>query len=179
MKKLIYLTIAIIAVTASSCGDDGNTWSDYKDWREANTSWYQEQAQLRNPDGTPFYTNIRPKWYPQSGVLVHYFNDRRETAGNLSPLLTSHVTVKYVGKLYNGTTFDSTTVGSDSVRTFQLSDVVVGWQVALSDMRVGDTCQIIVPYGEGYGINGSSSINPFSTLQFNIRLVDIPDYLIP
>lgn len=178
MKKLIYIIIAAFAAATTSCGDD-NTWSDYKEWRETNENWYEEQTQLLNPDGTPFYTKLSPAWYPHSGVLIHYFNDRSETAGNYTPMLTSRVSVKYVGKLYNGATFDSTTVGSDSVRTFKLSEVIVGWQIALSNMHVGDTCQIIVPYAEGYGVNGSTSINPFSTLRFNIRLVDIPEYQIP
>ena len=181
MKKLFSISAAIIimATALSSCGDDGNSWTDYKEWREANNNWYPEQLQRTNPDGTPYYTLLSPAWSPKSGVLIHYFNDRSLTAANLSPMLTSKVTVKYRGHLYNGVGFDSTTVDSDSVRTFPLSGTIGGWKIALQDMHVGDTCEIIVPYGQGYGSQGSTNISAYSALQFNIRLTDIPAYEIP
>lgn len=46
-------------------------------------------------------------------------------------------------------------------------------------MRVGDSAQVVIPYLEGYGVSGSGSILPFTTLVFNIKLVDIPAYEIP
>lgn len=93
---------------------------------------------------------------------------------------TSQVSVKYKGQLYNGVTFDSTTVDTDdSVRTFSLDKVIDGWKIALTDMRVGDTCEIILPYAVGYGIQGSTSIYPYSVLRFGIKLTDIPEYEIP
>lgn len=182
MKKLLYLCTILISVSAafSSCGDDGNNWTDYAEWRNTNNNWYLEQKDLKNVDGTNFYSELNPDWYPNSGVLIHYFNNRSETVGNLSPMVTSHVSVKYKGMLYNGTVFDSTAVAtSDSVRTFALSDLVPGWKVALTDMRVGDTCEIVLPYNMGYGANGANTISPYSSLKFGIKLVDIPNYEIP
>ncbi len=181
MRKLLYslLLSGCVCTLASSCGDDGNDWTDYAEWRETNLQWYNTQAERKNEDGTPFFTRVNPDWYPESKVLIHYFNDRTETADNLSPLITSHVTVKYTGELYDGTVFDKTTTGSDSERTFQLNGTIVGWQLALTQMHVGDTCEVIIPYAQGYGPQGSESISPYSTLKFNIRLVDIPQYEIP
>ena len=112
-------------------------------------------------------------------MLIHYFNDRAKTEGNLSPLKSSKVAVKYKGMLYTGIGFDSTTIGPDSVRIFGLSSLIAGWKVALQDMRVGDTCEIVIPYTMGYGVAGSRSISPYSTLKFGMKLVDIPSYEIP
>lgn len=182
MKKLLYIAAMFVgAVTVmSSCSDNDDTWSEYQTWRINNYNWYVEQSQRTNPDGTKYYQEINPIWYPNNGVLIHYFNDRKLTEGNLSPLLTSHVSVKYKGQLYNGVTFDSTTVNTiDSVRTFPLSGVVDGWKIALTDMRVGDTCEIILPYAVGYGVQGNTSISPYSVLKFGIKLTDIPQYEIP
>lgn len=182
MKRITYLAAILIgtSIAFSSCGDDGNTWTDYAEWRNTNNEWYLAQKGRKDINGTPYYTELNPSWYPQSGVLIHYFNDRSLTANNLSPLITSKISVKYKGSLYNDAVFDSTTTSTaDSVRTFLLSGTVSGWQVALTDMHVGDTCEIVLPYTMGYGANGSTYISPYSSLKFGIKLVDIPAYEIP
>ncbi|MDE5685106.1 MAG: FKBP-type peptidyl-prolyl cis-trans isomerase [Paramuribaculum sp.] len=187
MKKLFFITAAIFGagLVIQSCGDSDNQWNEYEDWRKANNAWYAEMEAKTNPDGSPYYSLVQPSWYPESRLLIHYFNDRSKTEGNLQPLITSQVTVKYKGYLYDGNGFDSTTVASDSVRTFLLAETIVGWQVALTQMHVGDSCEIIVPYTMGYGYMGNTSstgvvtIPPYSALRFNIGLKDIPAYEIP
>lgn len=182
MRKILYAIAVLLgtSVALTSCGDDGNSWSDYAEWRNTNNDWYLEQKDLKNPDGTSYYTVLSPDWFPNSGVLIHYFNDRSKTVGNLSPMVTSQVSVKYKGMLYNGAVFDSTSVATaDSIRTFSLASLVPGWKVALTDIRVGDTCEIVLPYTMGYGATGSTSISPYSSLKFGIKLVDIPAYEIP
>lgn len=183
MHKLFYSVaiIALITAIVCSCGKDENsTWDDYAKWRNANDDWYSALAAKTDAGGNQYYTLLQPAWYPRSGVLIHYFNDRRLTEGNLSPYTTSQVTVKYKGQLYNGSIFDSTTAtGSDMTRTFAVNGLINGWQIALTDMRVGDTCEIIIPYWQAYGSVGSNAISPYSNLRFNMRLVDIPDFQIP
>lgn len=182
MKKFIYTIICLIGISTivASCGDSGNSWTEYSEWRNANIEWYLAQKERKNPDGTPYFTELNPSWYQNSGVLIHYFNNRKLTEGNLSPLVTSQIAVKYKGQLYNGSVFDSTsTTTADSVRTFALSGTVIGWKVALTDMRVGDTCEVVLPYTMGYGAAGNTSISPYSSLKFGIKLVDIPAYEIP
>ena len=57
-----------------------------------------------------------------------------------------------------------------------MSGVIDGWQIALMNMHVGDTVQIVVPYQSGYGSTSTGKIQPYSALRFNVRLVDIPAY---
>lgn len=186
MRKLfVILAIAVVTIaTLGSCGGT-DTWEEYETWRTANIEWYNTQLSRTNPDGSSYFKTVQPDWYPQSGVLIHYFNDRSLTANNLQPLITSQVEVRYKGRLYNDECFDSTTVGSDSTRTFLLSGTVLGWQLALTQMHVGDSAEIIIPYTLGYDYMGSTnsmggySVPPYSTLRFNVRLVDIPAYEIP
>lgn len=178
MKKLPFIILsAIIGLTmfVTACGDDDNT-TDYSAWILANQQWY-DSLETAKVGGVNFYTPVVPAWYKNSGVLIHYYNNRALTAGNLRPLITSTVKVKYKGELYNGAPFDSSYTETDSCRVFTIgSGLINGWQVALTDMHVGDSADIIIPYYQAYGVNGSGSIPPYSNLKFSIKLVDITAY---
>ena len=181
MKRLPSLLIAIIitgTIFSSGCSDN-NTWDEYEAWRKTNYEFYLAASDVKNPDGTPFYTRLSPSWYPSSGVLIHYFNDRSKTEGNLSPMVTSTVDVKYIGRLYNDVPFDSSytaTANGDSIFRCQPSGTITGWQVALTDMRVGDSARVVIPFSDGYQAQSTGSIPPYSTLVFDIKLVDIYRY---
>lgn len=178
MKKLP-IFIMLVGLLAVACSDDDKTWDDYADWREANEAWLAEQATRTNSDGTPYYTKVVPSWDTAAYVLIHYFNDRRLTEGKLSPLFTSTVDVKYIGRLYDDEPFDSSYLRqepADSVYRTACNKVIQGWTIALEDMRVGDTCEVLIPYQQGYGAANSGIIKPYSALKFGIKLVGIPYY---
>ncbi|MCM1224027.1 MAG: FKBP-type peptidyl-prolyl cis-trans isomerase [Lachnospiraceae bacterium] len=181
MRKLFFCAtfLAALSIGISSCTDSTDVWEQYQEWRTINDDFYNEQLARTNPDGTKYYSLLQPAWYPQSGVLIHYFNDRAETEGNLSPMYTSTVDTRYHLAYCEGTPIDSstniTTYGPGIFRT-QLSAVIPGWVIAMEDMRVGDTAEVLIPYQQGYGTNTASGILPYSALKFNIRLVDIVDY---
>ncbi len=183
MKKLPLFLIFIIATIAIGCSsDDNNVWEEYADWREANINWFNEQQNRTNDDGSKYYTQLEPSWYAGQHILIHYFNDRKLTEGNLSPLYTSTVDVKYKGWLYNGESFDSsygnTATYGDSLYRVRCNNVILGWSAALEDMRIGDSCEIVIPYQMAYGEQNTGSIKPYSALKFHIKLVDIPFYQI-
>lgn len=180
MKRLPYLLILAVAIAVAACnsGDD-DVWEEYSDWRETNEAWILEQATLTNADGTPYYEKLVPAWNPQAYVLIHYFNDREDTEDNLSPMLTSTVDVKYYGRLYNDEPFDSSyanTQWGDSIFRTTPSSVIEGWAIALQNMRVGDSCEVVIPYQQAYYTSEYGIIIPFSALKFNLKLVDIPYY---
>ena len=191
MKKQQYLPLLLIALSVgiltclclSSCNDKEPTWEEYEAFRKVNENYYNEQAARTNPDGTPYYTTLHPSWNPQAEVLIHYFNDRALTAGNLRPMYTSTCAVKYIGRMYNDAAFDSsyleTSQWGDSVRLFAPKDVIAGWTIALLDMNVGDSCEVVIPYSQGYGSSGSTVIPPYATLRFNMKLTNIPYYEVP
>ncbi|MDE6277876.1 MAG: FKBP-type peptidyl-prolyl cis-trans isomerase [Muribaculaceae bacterium] len=182
MKKLL-IAIALIAGLSAgwSCSnDEQTTWDKYKDWRELNNAWLAEMQTKTNPDGTPYYKVIIPEWNPATFVLIHYFNDRAETEGKLSPLYTSFTDTRYKLHDCNGTGIDSSTfvmqTGVQGIYRSQVSGNVQGYAIALMDMRCGDTAEVLVPYGLGYGAQNTGTILPYSNLRFNIRLVDITNY---
>lgn len=185
MKRIFLYIVGIVAATGLlSCGgDDKTAWETYQEWYEFNTSWMAQQEARTNADGTPYYTKVVPAWDSQAYVLIKYFNDRSKTEGNLSPMYTSTVNVKYKGCLCTDEPFDSSylmTTYGDSLFQTRPSGVIPGWAIALENMRVGDTCEVVIPFTCGYGEEGSgSSIPPYSALKFGIKLVDIVDYELP
>jgi len=176
--RLLPLAFIAVAGLLSSCDDDNQTtWEQYKEWRQTNIDFYEEQKYLITPSGENYYNTITAPWNSGAEVLIKYLNDRSKTEGNLSPMLTSTVAVKYIGRLYNGEAFDSSySVKPDSVFTTQLTSVISGWTLALQYMRVGDSARVVLPYGQAYGSTGSGAIPPYSTLVFDIKLKDIVDY---
>ena len=167
-------TLAITMLMGSCMGkDDSET---YKDWRQQNEDWFAKQAA-----NTSYYTTVRPSWNNSVYVLMHWYNDRSKTAGNLKPLYTSTVDVKYRGKLYDDTPFDSSylrTSPADSIFRVQVSgDVIEGWAVALTNMHVGDSCEVIIPYNLAYGTYSRGTvIKPYSMLIFDLKLKSINNY---
>lgn len=182
MRKLPFLLIfaASLALAISSCDlNSTDYWEEYKDWREANNEWIERMEDTLDADGNLFYTKIVPSWNTGGYILIHYFNDTTETMANLKPLSTSTVDIKYYGRMYDDTPFDSSytyTDPADSVYREYLPNFISGMSIAIQNMHVGDTVQAVVPYGLAYGGSGYSVIYPYSHLIFNIRLVDIYGY---
>lgn len=88
------------------------------------------------------------------------------------PTLTSQVTTHYHGTLLDGTVFDSS-VDRGVPATFPVNGVIKGWTEALQLMPVGSKWKLYIPYHLAYGEKGSNNIKPFSTLIFEVELLDI------
>lgn len=167
------------AVSLISCNkndDDDNTWETYREWRDINRAWFAQQETKLDDDGNRFYEKVSPVWSPDEYILMHWFNNRAETEGNLVPMLTSTISACYIGRLYNDVPVDSSYKQVDAIFTSRVSGLVEGWQIALMSMHVGDTVQIVIPYNLGYGSTLTGSIPPYSALRFNLSLKDIPAY---
>ncbi|MBD5228594.1 MAG: FKBP-type peptidyl-prolyl cis-trans isomerase [Bacteroidales bacterium] len=178
-KSIIFMLIGAATLgLASSCGDDDNTdvWKEYADYREANDAFMAEQEALTDASGKAVYTKVIPAWNKNAYVLMRWFNDTTATEGNLRPLYTSTVDVKYYGRTYDDEPFDSSYLSlapADSVVRFQVNGVVTGWAIAMERMHVGDSVEVLVPYAFGYGATAQGIIKPFSSLKFNIKLVNV------
>ncbi len=177
MKRFpVYIISVVIALTALSACLKTDDDDKYKDWRLENEQWYNTQKL-----NTSYYTVVQPTWNTGVDILMHWYNDRSLTAGNLKPLYTSTVDVKYHGALYDGTAFDSSylrTSPADSIFRLQVnSNVIEGWAVALTNMRVGDSCRVVIPYNLGYGsYSRGTVIKPYSMLVFDMKLQQIYTY---
>lgn len=105
-----------------------------------------------------------------NGILYEVLKSGN-TAGR-RPDARSVVCVHYTGSLINGHVFDSTR--NDGVpAAFHLNEVIEGWQIALSQMRVGDSWRIYLPANMAYGSRTVDDIPGNSTLIFEVELRSI------
>lgn len=95
------------------------------------------------------------------------------TMGNgEKPKPTSTVKVNYVGRLIDGTEFDSSYKRKEPT-SFKCNQVIKGWTEALCLMPVGSVWELYIPYNLAYGERAAGKIPPYSTLIFTVELIDI------
>lgn len=181
MKILRYISIAAIAFMASTgltgCFSDDEP-TDYTEWKATNEKYLIDKEAETDDNGNKVYERIVPSWCPGVYSLAQWHNDRSLTAGNLMPMDNSTVDVIYEGSYVDGTVFDSSyrnTAYGDSIYRCKPSDNIVGFWSMLTSMHVGDSVTCVIPSSAGYGVS-SSSILPYSTLIFKIKLKSIYKY---
>ena len=88
------------------------------------------------------------------------------------PAATDRVKVHYHGTLTDGTVFDSS-VERGEPTSFGLNQVIKGWTEGLQLMPVGSKFRFYIPQELGYGGQQAGSIPPYSTLIFEVELLEI------
>ncbi|KAL8454644.1 hypothetical protein Emag_001352 [Eimeria magna] len=115
-------------------------------------------------------------------VLVAGTGGRVQALGFLRPPRGYEVEVHYVGKLEDGTQFDSSRFGvcanyagdRDSSFRFVLGEgqVIKGWDLGVATMSVGEKSLLTIQSKYGYGESGAgTSIPPNATLKFEVELL--------
>jgi FKBP-type peptidyl-prolyl cis-trans isomerase len=88
------------------------------------------------------------------------------------------VTVNYIGKLDDGTTFDSS-FSRNQPFSFVLGNngpggVIQGWNLGVLGMKVGGTRELTIPSDLGYGAGGYPPVIPGNaTLHFTVTLLAV------
>jgi FKBP-type peptidyl-prolyl cis-trans isomerase FklB len=88
------------------------------------------------------------------------------------PKSNDTVKVNYKGTLLNGKEFDSSYKRGQPAK-FVVNRVIKGWTAALEMMKVGSKWDVYIPSSLAYGDAGNPSIEPGSTLLFEVELLDI------
>jgi len=79
------------------------------------------------------------------------------------------VSVRYRGTFLDGSEFDSGTF----TFTLGIGQVIRGWDEGIKYMKEGGKAQLIIPSNLAYGPDGRASIPGYSTLLFDVELLDI------
>ena len=83
------------------------------------------------------------------------------------------ISVRYTGKLINGTVFDSNADGIKPEFSFQIGAgrVIKGWDTGLLGVNVGDVVFLSIPADQAYGANATGSIPANSPLNFQVEVL--------
>ena len=109
-----------------------------------------------------------------SGIIEHKSGIQYKiikSSDGLRPDQSDIVTIHYIGKLIDGTKFDSS-YDRNQTSTVPLNRLIPGWSAGIQLMNVGSTFQFFIPghlaYGQEVGPGG-----PMATLIFQVELLEI------
>jgi FKBP-type peptidyl-prolyl cis-trans isomerase FklB len=88
------------------------------------------------------------------------------------PAATDKVKVHYHGTLIDGKVFDSSVERGEPI-VFGLNQVIKGWTEGVQLMPLGSKFRFYIPQELGYGAQAAGDIPPYSTLIFEVELIDI------
>lgn len=109
-------------------------------------------------------------WYTMEGGLRWRYLEYRGLGER--PAATDTVTVHYAGTFIDGKTFDSS-YERERPATFPLSGLIKAWEMAIPQMRVGETIELAAPASLAYGPRGRGPIPGGATLIFKVELLGI------
>lgn len=201
-KSLAFLFVAVTFVLSfSSCLNTDNPYDEYNAWFVQNENYFSSKVKAYQDSAALLPNDFVVDSIPQNrggGVILYKYIAKGE--GTDKPYYNSKVKTYYTGKmLKDGSdaytdmiTFDTTfkitnRPASDpavplsyeemkiynSPATFAVNQVIKGWTHLLQQMVVGDRVRVTIPWYLAYGANASGSIPPFSTLMFDVELVEI------
>ncbi|HON18562.1 MAG TPA: FKBP-type peptidyl-prolyl cis-trans isomerase [Salinivirgaceae bacterium] len=136
--------------------DEAKTAEDYASVKKEGEDFLKENAQRKGVTTTP------------SGLQYEILKQGKGP----KPSINDKVKVHYHGMLIDGTVFDSS-VQRGEPAVFGVTQVIQGWVEALQLMPVGSKWKIYVPQQLAYGPRNMGTIKPYSTLIFEVELLEI------
>lgn len=178
MKKQLLIVISLLSIFLFSACDKTETIDDR--WRTEN------EAQFNTIASNSEYTKLDVI----SGAGFVMYKVLETGTGDRAPFFNEQVKVRYTGWykniwtkpdtftdefgniIKNKVIFD-TTSQTNRPRPFRVNEVVTGFSTALQFMKEGDKWEVWIPWELGYMENGYQNIKGYSTLVFEIELVEI------
>ncbi len=192
LKVLPFYLFTLLPLFAS-CSEAEEEDEEYADWQNRNETYFEGQYQAHSAQSATQF--VLPSWAQASSksasevehtncVLVDVLKEGAGAESLSSPYYTDTVLVNYSGRLMptvrypSGYLFDSsylTTYDPDVDVPYQMAvnaAEVEGFATALQHMHRGDQWRVTIPHQLGYGTTAKTSIPAYSTLVFEIELVD-------
>lgn len=182
----ILLLALVSALTFTAC-DETEEAGEFDNWQIRNEAFIDSIAKVAraNSDGDwkiflAYGLVDSLQWDNRYYV---YCNVIEEGEGNEMPLFNDTVLVNYRGRLiptksYDlGYIFDESFTGTldpatDVPSKLNLAGCVRGWTTAMTQMVKGDIWRVYISSELGYGQTGQGAIPAYSTLIFDMNLVD-------
>jgi FKBP-type peptidyl-prolyl cis-trans isomerase len=153
MKKLIgFISVAVILLTVTGC----STNTSCKD-----RTVQSEQSIIVNYAAT----NGVSATAHSSGLYYQIISP----GSGATPNSASTISIKYTGKLMDGTVFESRTTPV----TGKMSELIQGFQISMPLIQKGGIIKLIIPSSLAYGCTGFGSVPGNSILYFEVELTDV------
>lgn len=146
------------------------TEAEVKAAQEAELQRMESEEKIKRYE---FMENHYPNAQELASGLIYF--EEKEGKGN-TPQKGQKVKVHYTGTFLDGNKFDSSVDrGQPFEFTLGQGQVIKGWDEGVALMREGGKAVLIIPSNIAYGPQGRSSIPPYSTLVFEIELLEVLD----
>jgi FKBP-type peptidyl-prolyl cis-trans isomerase len=152
---------------------------------QSKAEYEKEQAESKKKEQIKLETNkkqesmLREKYLKEKNITVKptasglYYVEKAKGTG-AKAVAGKKVKVHYTGTLLNGTKFDSS---RDRNQPFEFElgkgQVIKGWDEGVALMNVGGKATLIIPSSIGYGERDMGTIPPYSTLVFDVELLEV------
>ena len=181
------LLLSMGAVVSCSESDDEEASAEFANWQARNDAFFLTLEDSLNADPSNWR---KVKTYTKDektpGEVTDYVYMKVLNAGDPYaeyPLFSDTVRISYRGRLLpsatypEGYVFDQTYSGTYNVRTAAsvtgiVSGYTTGFSTALQHMLRDERCRVYIPYILGYGTSDNGVIPAYSTLFFDVTLID-------
>lgn len=195
IKTLMY-SVALVLCSSFfiSCSEEDNEIEEYPNWQQTNEAFFNNltdsvKALIAAAPERTDWKRIKCWSKPDElegdnddYIIVNVLKDANP-ADESTPYFTDSVKVNYLGRLLPSTSypygyvFDQSYFGDFDPDTsapisFAVNGVVKGFSTALQHMGKGDEWRVYIPYEMAYGEQGTTGIPGYSTLVFDITMVD-------
>lgn len=150
MANKIVLFLAVVLL--SSC----------KSYNDEDLSNFDQQIQKYIKDNNLQYEKS------ESGM---YYSIINQGDGEEAIRITDEVTFSYKGSFLSGEVFQ--VIKDQDAITFQVRDLIVGWQDALSLITNQGEIHVIIPPHLGYGTKKTGLIEPNSILVYELKVLEV------
>lgn len=198
-RGFYFLAVALFAVFGlASCSEEDDTVEEFPNWQARNDAYFNSltDSVMNLLELNPARTDWKriKSWSKSDSIegsnsdyIIVNVLEEGDPASSM-PLYTDTVTVHYLGRLLPsvsypyGYVFDQSYYGNYDGEVSKPVKMAIGnsggnmlvdgFATALQHMRRGDHWMVYIPYQLGYGSESQTGVPSYSTLIFDLRLVD-------
>lgn len=180
IKKVYLFSLILLTLGFVSCSETEEV-GRYDNWQARSEAFIDSIANVFNSPANQALSDNDPNkiqaYEDLTTKQMIYVKKVKPGSGTELPKYTSKVSAYYRMSYFNGDVVQQNFTGTeptelDSPTEFTLDGVISGWSYTLVHMKVGDLWTLYIPYQSGYGSGTGSdgSLQPYSTLVYNVKL---------
>lgn len=197
MKKFYWILSVLCGFTFIACSESKEVSEFEGNWEERNMAYIDSIANVARKnlgDDVGQWKVLKSYKLPSDGSILGatdnqqyvYAKIKKVGEGTVSPIFSDSISVNYSGRLIpttsypKGYAFDQNTrldINEENIALMQpihfiTGDLIAGWTTALQQMHKGDIWQLFIPQKLGYRGEAQTGIPAYSTLVFDVALID-------